>query len=628
MSPTVPVTPVIASSTTGSTTGSTRALAIDNLIRRELKVGDPKDPQQVARALADRYQSQARAQAIVGEAKGLPFLHTPIVRTPELVTQTASDVDLEQARSDVQLDLQQLVNDNLTKDMRPELEGWQSVIQRSIDEGVAASRQGIDPHQRDTAFAMRRQLSEYARLARLIGVMTPALNRSFRNLAISLDEVSSVMLVLVGESMANLGFSGGRFLLQVPYSELQSRRDAVLQALRGVDGVGSMAAQAGSWPRGLRAYRQLSTVLEARGQNDLRSLLDESELARTLDELVQMASGGSPHGLRAIGATAWAPLNRLQRFVQTTLRQVAPASHELSTFHEALLLFLEGFVPAGGFRLLRVARPTVLNYGLYGSANITAAERRLMELVNRRGTLARALDCLTQCVCDTETVLAQIVLDKVLYDVDRAIDYYCVGDADLGLPEVRAAACSHLIDAVLPGAPSWPWNWTDDGGGLNLVAQPAFLNRVTPLRGELEAVRSLLRPELAGVYRADRFWEVAQADYDNNLANNLSWLGGSPAALRFAQVLHDELCLQRDTDMQWRAVVAQMTTGCVTVDEVFRDALPIALAAPGCLPRVLDRAIDHIRTASNFAVPFACALDEPQMPPHFEEALQTIASQI
>ncbi|MFZ8493725.1 hypothetical protein ACO1MY_13215, partial [Staphylococcus aureus] len=90
-----------------------------------------------------------------------------------------------------------------------------------------------------------------------------------------------------------------------------------------------------------------------------------------MDELIQLSSGGSAGGLRALGATAWAPLNRLTRFVQTTLRLATPTSPGLATFQEALQLFIDGFVPAGGFRLLRVARPTVLNYGLYGSAAIT-----------------------------------------------------------------------------------------------------------------------------------------------------------------------------------------------------------------------------------------------------------------
>ncbi len=618
--------------------------AIDNLIRRELKVGDPSDPKQIANALADRYQSDVRAQAIGGEARGLPFLRSPTPMVAEAPSPTATNVDLDQAKSDVAQDVQMLVRDNLTKDIRPELEGWQSVIQRSIDEGVAAARYGLDPHKRDTAFAMRRQLGDYARLSRLIGALTPALNRAFRNLAASLDEASSVILVLMGESLANLGFAGGRFLLQAPYSELQARRDAVINALRQVDGVAVLGTQGGTWPRGLRAYRQLATVLEARGQGDLRSLMNEIELTRTMDELIQLAGGGAPAGLRAVGATAWAPLNRLQRFVTTTLRQVAPASSELATLHEALLLFLEGFVPAGGFRLLRVARPTVLNYGLYGSAAITAAERRLIELVNRRGTLAREIDCLTQCACDDNTVRSQIVLDKVLYDVDRAIDYYCVGDADLGLPEVRASAFSHLIDAVLPNTinypppnigvapPIYPWNPSTGGGPL---ARPAFLGPIVDLgtiAEELDAIRSLLRPSPVGDYPQATWWTATELEYATNLVSNLAWLGGAPTPLRFATILHDELCLQRQTDLEWRTVIEQMTAGCLPAGQIFNDALPAVPApgAPGCLVSVIDRALDYLTAATagivdpTLRVPFSCFIGEPPMPRHFEESLDDI----
>ncbi|MBL0010181.1 MAG: hypothetical protein IPP22_02520 [Nitrosomonas sp.] len=40
-------------------TESSRRLELDNLIRRELKVGDPNDARQVAEALMERYQSDA-----------------------------------------------------------------------------------------------------------------------------------------------------------------------------------------------------------------------------------------------------------------------------------------------------------------------------------------------------------------------------------------------------------------------------------------------------------------------------------------------------------------------------------------------------------------------------------------
>jgi hypothetical protein len=631
-----PVSPGLANSQreAGSRPGDRQRTALDNLLRRELKVGDPTDPSQIARALSERYQNDVRMQSIDGEARGLPFLRTPSIRPVDITTPTATNIDLEQSRTDVNADLQQLVRDNLTKDVRPELEGWQSVINQSIEEGVAAARYGLDPIKRDTAFAMRRQLGEYARLARLVGVLTPTLNSSFRNLATSIDEVCAVMLVLMGESMANVGFAGGRFLLQVPYSELQARRDAVLNALRQVEGVSAQSMSADAWPRGLRSYRQMYTVLEARGQGDIRSLLSETELARTMDELIQTASGGSSGGMRALGATSWAPLNRLTRFVRTTLGQVAPASPGLATLHEALQLFIEGFVPAGGFRLLRVARPTVLNYGLYGPAEVSGAESRLIALVNERGNLARRLDCFTACACGNDGVLAQIVLDKMLYEIDRAIDYYAAGDADLGLPEVRASACAILLDLLvaapwpaplLPPPPPPP----DPAPIRPAYAELIFQN--AGVRGSLSAIRLLLRPidGVPPVPPTPPGWETGANTYNNHLIQNDAWLGGGPTALRFSQVLHDELRLQQDTDLRWEPVISQMTSGCVPVRSIFS---PVIGPTMGCLTAIVHSALSAIEVATapgpNPIPAGGGQLLETVLPPDSDESLATIAERI
>jgi hypothetical protein len=611
---------------------NSQMLAIDNLIRRELKVGDPRDPQQIAQALADRYQSDVRTQAIEGEAQGMPFLRTSAIRPSAPPPLAATNIDLNQARYDVDTDMARLLDDNQSKDIRPELEGWQQVIVRSIDEGVAAARLSMDTRQRDKAFAMRRQLGDYARLARMIGVLTPDLNRSFRDLGQSLDEASAVILVLMGEALANLGFAGGRFLLQAPYTELQARRDAVLNALRQVDGVAAMVGQGGTWPRGLQSYRQLAAMLEARGQSDLRSLLSEAELSRTMDDLVQLAGGGGTSGLRAIGATAWGPLARLNRFVQSTLGQIANVSPELSTLLEALQLFIDGFLPAGGFRLLRVARPSVLNYGLYGPAPVTLAEMRLMNLVNRRGTLARLLDCLTDCACDHDTVLAQIALDKLLYDIDRCIDFYCVGEADFGLPEARAAAYSFLIDVVVNpaqrepvfGAQMWPWRGVFSAPLTGAVV-PAWIPPVQnfpkgvipqPIIAELEEIRLLLRP-----LRAADWDPGAVGRFQESLRKNAGWQGGSAAHLRLVRVMHEELCLQRDSDLQWRPLVEQMTIGCVDASEIFQTS---DVGTEGVLPTLLDRGLDLLEEAaagSGHAVRAACVPKEPPVPPHFEQTL-------
>jgi hypothetical protein len=351
--------------------------------------------------------------------------------------------------------------------------------------------------------------------------------------------------------------------------------------------------------------------------------MDEVELARSMDELIQLAGGNSASGIRAIGATAWAPLARLTRFVQTTIRQVAPASPELATLHEALQLFIEGFVPAGGFRLLRIARPSVLNYGLYGPSAIRDAELRLIALVNHRGTLARELDCLTDCACDDKAVLAQIVLDKVLYDVDRAIDLYCVGDADLGLPEARAAAYSHLIDFLVDPA-LWNAALSPLPGYLGGLPAPP-INLVTGALGaELVSIRNLLRPEGVNNAAASQLWDTTQATYDANLNNNLVWLGGAPTTLRFAQVLHDELCLQRDADQSWRPVIEQMTAGCVSIEDIF--------GVTGCLPAIVDQALSVIATrtagAPSGPVGAACAQLQTLVPPHFEESLEDIVTRL
>jgi hypothetical protein len=57
-----------------SASGNQQRLALDNLLRRELKVSDPNDPTQIAQALLSRYKDDPRANAISQEASGLPFL--------------------------------------------------------------------------------------------------------------------------------------------------------------------------------------------------------------------------------------------------------------------------------------------------------------------------------------------------------------------------------------------------------------------------------------------------------------------------------------------------------------------------------------------------------------------------
>jgi len=138
--------------------GSTQRLALDNMIRRELKVGDPNDPAQIAQALLNRYKENSRAIAISQEAKGLPFLLSTPSSTVSTQALAYSDAELQQAKGDVERDLQELSTNTLLKDITPEIQGWTQAIRTLITEGTNAAQFGLDPRQRDKVFSVRRQL--------------------------------------------------------------------------------------------------------------------------------------------------------------------------------------------------------------------------------------------------------------------------------------------------------------------------------------------------------------------------------------------------------------------------------------------------------------------------------------
>lgn len=569
-------------------TPSPQRMALDNLIRRELRVGDPSDAQQVAKALQERYQGNARTRAIDQEAQGLPFLQAKPLFAPAAAERTATAIDLEQAKSDVHLDLEELTRSSLLKDVAPELAGWGDAIRASVEEGIASGRFGLDPRQRDRAFGIRRTLGDYARLARLVGALTPAMNHNFRSLAQSIDEVCAVILVLVGESMANNGFQGGRFLLQAPYSELQTRRDAAMQALRNLLGSLSYTNAPNEWPRGIDAYRRLFDALEQQGQGDLRALVTEQELGRVMDGMVRRAAEGTAQGLRALGSTAQVDLQRFYRLINFGYRLVDPESPPLTSFLEALRLFADGFGVAGGFRLLRVARPPIVFYGLYTMDEEEAADRRLTQLTVLRGRLASQLDCFMSCECDNTHTLCQILLDKVLYDVDRAIDLYAGGVEDLGLPEIRAAAYSYVCDEMRLS--TCPLNGID---------------------ATLASLSGYLRPQTGTLQEAD--WENNGAAFETlRVANGLVGTSG----FHFTDVMHQELCLQREAEQRWEQLVRQMAPNCIPPNLIF--------GSTGELMQLLNNAMTVLATGATNVVT-DCGLLGPDVPADIETSLDAIA---
>lgn len=653
---------LFGSNSGNSANSNYQRMALDNLLRRELRISDPNDPQQVAQALLSRYKDDPRANAITQEARGLPFLQAAATAVPVALTPSSSDAELKQAVDDVNRDLEALLQNSLLKDITPELQGWAQAIRSAMQEGTVAARFALDPRQRDKAFAIRRQLGDYARVARFVGALTPTLNLVYRKFAQSLDEVASILLVLMGEALANVGFSGGRFLLQTPYSELQVRRDAVINALRNLAGSTQTAFGPNEWPRGLDAYRSLFRLLEVNGQGDLRSLLVENELSRVMDELIQRAAHGNADGLRALGATAKLDLQRFRRLIILGQRSVSPESPPLVAFLEALQLFVDAFDIGGGFRLLKVARPPILFYGLYGMGSLDNADQALIKIVMARADLADKLDCLL--VNNPSLLIQQVLLDKILYDIDRSIDLYAVGVDECGEPERRAAAYSFLIaefiklwaDSLSVKIKSLLENlvgvlrplihnsneelesWNSFNVTLNgIIAQisanltdeektlfSAELNRKNTI-GTLEDFENSY-PSNTNV-KALNIISIATALYDKyqvmrsyypndgRIVKNgkiifLNSLPLLPEKLDITiNVMQQELCIQQETERRWENLVKTMSTNCSELN-VFDK-----------LQELIQKAVSQV--SDNECVSFVLNL-----PPHPDTSLDSIANDV
>jgi hypothetical protein len=452
-------------SRSGSAAGNV-GLAIDNMLRNQLRISNPRDPKQIAQGLAAYYQDLPQTAAINQEAAGLPFQQTRALPIASPRQPSSSDAEFNIANGDVEKALQDLASNPLTNDITPEMQGWSDSIRVAIAESKAAAQAGLDPTNRDKVIAMRRQLGEYARMARFVGSMSPGMTQNFRRLGRGLDEVSAVLLVMLGESLASVGFATGYYLLQVPLPELQQRRDAVIFALRNFAGGAQQAYGPDDWPRGIDAYRRVYQWLEDQGQGDLRSLLLENEIGRTMDALITRAQNGSAEGLRALGVTAQLDIERFRRMVIVAPGAVAgDRSPPLEAYLQALGLFAETFKPAGGLRLLRIARPPILLYGLYRTSQIEH-DTALFDLVMTRGTLATIFDGLFPSNA-SRGVKPQVLLDMVLYELDRGIDLLALSSSekDGGEPASRAIAIWGIVQVIMnvvtgayigPSMPMWP----------------------------------------------------------------------------------------------------------------------------------------------------------------------------
>ena len=440
----------------GPSNAASVSLALDNMIRSQLKVSDPRNPKEIAEALLAYYKDLPQAAAITEEAQGLPFLQAPQAAALPPPRPTSSDAEFRIAQGDVEKALGDLASNPLTNDITPEMNGWGDSIRTAVSQGYVSSRQGLDPSQRDRVIAVRRQLGEYARMARFVGTLSPGMTQNFRRLAQGLDEVAAVLLVMLGESLASVGFASGYYLLQVPLTELQQRRDAVIFALRNFMGGAQQSYGPDDWPRGIEAYRLLYNWLEVQGQGDLRTLLVENEIAQLMDGLISRAQNGTAEGLRALGVTAQLDIERFRRMVivapgaMPRLNGHYDRSPPLEAYLQALELFADTFRPAGGLRLLRIARPPILFYGIY-NPNLLEDDHDLVELIMVRGNLATIIDGLFPGA-GARSAETQVLLDMMLLELDRGIDLLALGASakdDKAPSSRRALAYWTIINVIV-----------------------------------------------------------------------------------------------------------------------------------------------------------------------------------
>ena len=424
------------------------------MLRNQLKVSDPRNPRQIAEGLLAFYKDLPQAAGSRRRPRGYRSCRCRLPDSAAAATHVFRrrvQHRQERRREGVAGSGEQ------SADQRHHAgdAGLGHLIRLAVEQGHNAAHQGLDPSQRDKVMAVRRQLGEYGRMARFVGSLSPGMTQNFRRLGQAMDEMSAVLLVMLGESLASVGFASGYYLLQVPLAEVQQRRDAVIFALRNFMGGAQEAYGPDDWPRGIDAYRKVYNWLEDQGQGDLRSLLLENEIAQTMDALITRAQNGTPEGLRALGVTAQLDVERFRRMaiVAPGAMPRGPHGHPdrsppLEAYLQALELFAETFKPAGGLRLLRIARPPILFYGIY-NPNLLEDDRELVELIMVRGTFATASDGLFP-TSGLRAVEPQVLFDMLLLVIDRGIDLLSLGDKPkIGGPTERRALAYWLIVNVI-----------------------------------------------------------------------------------------------------------------------------------------------------------------------------------
>lgn len=463
--------PMAYGSTMISRPRSAATVAVDNFLRKSLRVSDPRDPLQIANALLARYPEEAERDR--RERAGLPYSSMPEI-APVVVGAGAQSTEIAQALDDMERDLQTLTTASQLKSIRVEMIGWGRAIRQISADGLAAAKLSLDTVNQDRAMTARRKLSEYGRLSRYVGTLTEGSSLYFRRFARSCDALAGLILVAIGEGLAANGITRSTKMVRVAAGELHSRRETVLRALGLLVG---MSDSIDGLPRGVAAYGRLLAALD--GRPELSTLLEENTLATAMDRLVEFSTSGSVEGLRELASISASPVGNFQDLIAISNDVMNDAtqgvdSPPLENFVASLELFVDAFIGRDSSRILHIARPAILSGGLYDIAGGEGAIR-LQKLASARGALAAQIEDVAGCGCDFEAAASEVMLDYLLFQLDRAIDLTATG-TDVngrGKAEKRAAAVG-LIFENAPLIMDAPPPAQNEATGSNDMPSPYF----------------------------------------------------------------------------------------------------------------------------------------------------------
>ena len=268
---------------------------------------------------------------------------------------------------DLDSDLAALIDSRDNREWAPEIRGWRDTLLREFADGAAAARFAQDPAMRDRGFLAVRKLGEFARVARLVGVMNLPLNCDYRRLAATLDDAANVIRILMGEALFNAGLSDGGLIIQVPRRRAApAPRRAGACRPQGSPGSWKKASN-DDWGDGIAAYRALLDELRSPQRVRSSRSISARNCWRRSSTTGQQVSRQDPEALRQLAATTPVEIGRLTRL--RDIASDAEARHDDrsrrsrvdSAFEQALQLFIDGFARArSGARLIDLAMPLPL----------------------------------------------------------------------------------------------------------------------------------------------------------------------------------------------------------------------------------------------------------------------------